>query len=172
MVKWVKAHPDAIDVVSVTSHPCRQPGVPSHRAVTAAYMKTQGIPWTVLEDPGHTVEELYGVVSTPTTFFVAPDGHVVDAWYYAHEEGFEDALAKELTSARAPAAACKPHEIAAGPKMDFTVAGADNKRVAIGALADRPSIIHFWATWCQPCVQELPSLVRLRDKMEKEGPGR
>jgi len=146
-------------------------GAPSHRAVTMAYLKTQGIPWVVLEDPGHAVEEMYGVVSTPTTVFVASDGHVTDAWYYAHEEGFEEALAKELTQASARAS-CKPYVAPGGPKMDFTVAGADNKRVSIGALADKPSIVHFWATWCQPCIQELPSLVRLRDKMEKDGTGR
>lgn len=170
LVKWVKAHPDKIDVVSVTHIRADKPGETSHRAVTAAYVRTQEIPWVVLEDPGHAVEELYGVVSTPTTVFVAPDGHVTDAWYYAHEEGFEDALAKELTQASTPAA-CKSREVPPGPKMDFTVAGADNKRVAIGAIADRPSIVHFWATWCQPCIKELPSLVRLRDKMEKDGTG-
>lgn len=171
LVKWLKAHPNTIDVVSVTRIRPDAPGTPSHRSITAAYLKSTGIPWVVLEDPGHAVEDLYGVVSTPTTFFVAGDGHVTNAWYYAHEEGFEDALGKELAQAskRAP---CRPRQVPSGPRMDFTVAGSDNKRVALAALTDKPSIVHFWATWCQPCIQELPSLVRLRDRMTKDGSGR
>ena len=29
--------------------------------------------------------------------------------------------------------------------------------------------INFWATWCKPCLQEMPSIFRAREKLEKEG---
>ena len=29
-------------------------------------------------------------------------------------------------------------------------------------------LINFWATWCPPCIQELPTLERLKDELEGE----
>lgn len=47
-----------------------------------------------------------------------------------------------------------------------------NLRDANGKLYKRESysgqitIVNFWATWCPPCVREIPSLNRLREKMQ------
>jgi thiol-disulfide isomerase/thioredoxin len=40
--------------------------------------------------------------------------------------------------------------------MDF--GGLDGNRMAMSALRGRPLLINFWATWCPPCVEELPLL--------------
>jgi thiol-disulfide isomerase/thioredoxin len=170
LVAWLKTHPDTIDIVSVTNIKPDRPGSPSHRTVTAAYIKTQGIAWPVLEDPGHAVEDLYGIVSTRR---LSSWRRTDTSWTRGTTRTRKGSGRSWRRSWRAPRspAPCKPHEFASGPKMDFTVAGGDNKRVALGDIADKPSIVHFWATWCQPCIKELPSLVRLRDKMEKDGTG-
>lgn len=36
-------------------------------------------------------------------------------------------------------------------------------------LAQGPVLIHFWATWCKPCLRELPHLDAIRKKYEAQG---
>lgn len=33
----------------------------------------------------------------------------------------------------------------------------------------RPLILHFWATWCGPCLSELPTLARLSREVQRRG---
>ena len=101
LVTWVSAHPGAVDVVGVTLIKKDQPGQPSHRAITEAYIRAQRIPWTIVEDVDGIVSNLYASISTPTTLFVSPSGAVADVWYYAHDEGFDAAMDRS-PSASAP----------------------------------------------------------------------
>ncbi len=33
----------------------------------------------------------------------------------------------------------------------------------------KPLLVNFWATWCDPCVEELPDLIKLYNAHHKEG---
>ena len=35
--------------------------------------------------------------------------------------------------------------------------------------SDKPVILNFWATWCKPCIEELPYFQELAGKYEKAG---
>src|SRR6185369_9538301 len=41
----------------------------------------------------------------------------------------------------------------------------DGKPVKLGAFKGKPLLVNLWATWCAPCVKELPTL----DRLAKEG---
>jgi thiol-disulfide isomerase/thioredoxin len=172
LVAWVKAHPGVVDVVSVTTIKKDQPGQPSHRAITEAYIRAQGIPWTVAEDADGIVSNLYASISTPTTLFVSPSGSIQDVWYYAHDEGFDDAMERSLAKARGASGACREADAGPSPRLAMSVMGPDGKRVELATLLTRPALVHFWATWCKPCVEELPALVKFRDTLEKDGVAR
>ncbi|HEY5602297.1 MAG TPA: TlpA disulfide reductase family protein [Gammaproteobacteria bacterium] len=42
---------------------------------------------------------------------------------------------------------------------------AFGKRYQRGDYKGQVTVVNFWASWCPPCVEEIPSLNRLRDKM-------
>jgi len=47
---------------------------------------------------------------------------------------------------------------------DFTVTDGQ-KTVQLSQFRGRPVLLNFWATWCPPCVQEVPDLVALQQQL-------
>jgi peroxiredoxin len=41
---------------------------------------------------------------------------------------------------------------------DFTVTADNGRSVSISQFGGKLLILNFWASWCQPCVEETPSL--------------
>jgi peroxiredoxin len=51
---------------------------------------------------------------------------------------------------------------------DFTVQDSDRK-VTLSQLRGNVVVLNFWATWCPPCVEELPSLLSMQARMKEKG---
>jgi thiol-disulfide isomerase/thioredoxin len=45
----------------------------------------------------------------------------------------------------------------------------DGKEVRLSSLRGKAVVVNFWATWCEPCKIEMPSLVDLQKKYGSQG---
>jgi thiol-disulfide isomerase/thioredoxin len=48
-------------------------------------------------------------------------------------------------------------------------AGPEGASLAMAALRGKPLLLNFWATWCPPCVEELPLLSRFYTENKAKG---
>ncbi len=48
---------------------------------------------------------------------------------------------------------------------DLACQKADGSTLRLASLKGTPMVLNLWATWCQPCKAELPSLKKLQEQM-------
>ena len=60
----------------------------------------------------------------------------------------------------------RSHKGEAFPKVQFT--GPDGSMTSFAATKGSPTLINLWATWCIPCVKELPTLEKLGQEKTAE----
>ena len=51
---------------------------------------------------------------------------------------------------------------------DFSVQDSDRK-VSLDQFRGQVLVLNFWATWCPPCVEELPSLMSMQERTRAKG---
>ena len=81
-------------------------------------------------------------------------------------------------SPRAPAAQAAP-DFKAVPKLqevkdhpaapDFTLPNAAGKKVSLRDYRGKVVFLNFWATWCESCREEMPSMERLYKEFKGQG---
>ena len=48
---------------------------------------------------------------------------------------------------------------------EFRLPAPDGRQVSLAELRGKVVMVHFWATWCPPCVEELPTLAKLQQDL-------
>jgi len=51
---------------------------------------------------------------------------------------------------------------------DFTVKDSE-RSVTLSQFRGQVVVLNFWATWCPPCIEEMPSLVQMQERMKAKG---
>ncbi len=54
------------------------------------------------------------------------------------------------------------------PAPDFKLPDLDGKVASLSDYRDKVVLVNIWATWCPPCVDEMPSLEKLYQKLKSE----
>jgi len=48
---------------------------------------------------------------------------------------------------------------------EISVVSLDNQQLTLAALKGKVVLLNFWATWCPPCREEIPSMIKLNTFM-------
>ncbi len=52
---------------------------------------------------------------------------------------------------------------------DLELVSLDGEKASLASLRGRAVLLNLWATWCLPCIQEMPELAALHERHGKEG---
>lgn len=87
--------------------------------------------------------------------------------------GVQFFLAAGQGLARTRTAACQslrpdpvPAFLGNGEAPDFELTDGEGKKVSLRSQRGHPVLLNFWATWCPPCAEEMPSMERLASALE------
>jgi len=83
------------------------------------------------------------------------------AWLLAVTMLLGPAACTKKTSKSGGVSAAKEKSMA----PDITVTALDGKRLNLSELKGKVVLLNFWATWCPPCREEIPSLMKLDSAM-------
>lgn len=53
--------------------------------------------------------------------------------------------------------------------FESTLPDAAGAQVSLGSMRGQPVLVNFWATWCPPCVEEMPELSRFDAEFRGQG---
>src|SRR6266436_1184616 len=97
------------------------------------------------------------------------------AWGLSRRSAWFGTVAVALLVALSAAAAAEEEKLRLGefipesapqpaPETGFT--DAQGKPVSFADFKGKPVVVNLWATWCQPCLKEMPSLDRLQAELD------
>jgi len=55
------------------------------------------------------------------------------------------------------------------PAPNFQLKNLDGQSVSLSDLQGKPVLINFWATWCHPCIYEMPYLQQVYEEWSDKG---
>ena len=62
-----------------------------------------------------------------------------------------------------------PAAVVGNPAPNFQLPDLDGQTISLNDLKGKPVLINFWATWCSPCVSEMPYIQEIHEDWSDTG---
>ena len=83
---------------------------------------------------------------------------------------FTSSLWKGPSATQVPTNESDPEEIAKRPRLDdFILTDGEGQQKKLSEFRGNVVILSFWASWCTPCLVELPTFAEIEKKFHGEG---
>lgn len=79
------------------------------------------------------------------------------------------ALALTLTLGAAASGPAQAQQATGNLAPDFSLRDIDNNPVSLSDYKGKVVLMNFWATWCTPCMAEMPHLQAMYDGLKDQG---
>jgi thiol:disulfide interchange protein len=108
-------------------------------------------------------QKKFATIAIPYYAILDPDGNVVASFPGLTRDPAEY-LAFLQKGEEAKPSSTQPSDLAALPATTL-----DGGNLGTSALQGKVVVVNFWATWCVPCIREIPSFNRLNDELSSRG---
>ena len=88
---------------------------------------------------------------------------------YFLADSLSQPTAREPLPTATAAAFNSPEELLGKAAPGFQLTGPDGRSLSLSDFEDKVLLLNFWATWCAPCVEEMPMLSELAAVHEGAG---
>ena len=61
----------------------------------------------------------------------------------------------------------KPRLKRGSPALNFSLPGLDGRQVRLSDYKGKVVLLNIWATWCAPCIEEMPSMQKLYQELKE-----
>lgn len=116
-----------------------------------------------VEEYAGTPEAAQGMLQLALSKEFEDDEKAALLWYTKVARGYRD------TDAGRKAAGAVRRLESVGRELPLTGTTLDNKAFDLSRLRGKPVVIHYWATWCEPCKQDMKLLRQLQARYQKVG---
>ena len=106
------------------------------------------------------------VLWTVLTGLVFVSGYLGYSLYHYRQQ--DTLTPPALAPAKAPPAALTT-AILGRYRPEFSLPDLDGQLRAVGEWDGKVVALNFWATWCPPCIKEVPEFVALQEKYQTQG---